>query len=59
LIDKKTGIASWVEVKAQKGRISPIQKLRAKELRSFCMVRFVTEGDVDIDEGNDLEVLGF
>jgi VRR-NUC domain len=59
LIDKKTGVASWVEVKAKNGKISAKQKLRAKQLRSFCKVRFVTESDVDIDEGNDLEVLGF
>jgi VRR-NUC domain len=59
LIDKKTGIASWVEVKAANGKISPKQKLRARQLRSFCKVRFVTEGDRDFPEGEDLEVLGF
>jgi VRR-NUC domain len=59
LIDKKTSIASWVEVKAENGVISQKQKLRAKQLRSFCKVRFVTEGDRDIDESDDLEVFDF
>lgn len=48
----KDGIASFVEVKAKNGVISDMQRLRAKELREVgCNVRFVTEGDVDIDEG--------
>jgi hypothetical protein len=59
LIDKKTGVASWVEAKAANGKISPKQKLRAKQLRSFCKVRFVTEGDRDFPEGDDLEVMEF
>jgi hypothetical protein len=60
LIDKKTRVASWVEVKAANGKITPKQKLRARQLRAFnCEVRFVTEGDVDFPEGNDLEILDF
>jgi hypothetical protein len=59
LIDKTTGVASWVEVKAKNGRISPIQKLRARELRAFSKVRFVTEGDRDIDEGEDFAAMDF
>jgi Holliday junction resolvase len=58
LIDKTTGIASWVEVKAASGRISDIQKLRAEELRAFCMVRFVTQGDIDVSEGTIETVKG-
>jgi hypothetical protein len=59
LIDKSTGVASWAEVKAKNGRISPIQKLRARELRAFSKVRFVTEGDRDIDEGEDFAAMDF
>jgi hypothetical protein len=60
LIDKKTCIASWVEVKAANGEISQKQKLRARELRAFnCKVRFVTEGDRDFPEGEDLEAMDF
>jgi hypothetical protein len=59
LIDKKTGVASWVEVKAPDGKISPKQKLRAKQLRSFCSVKFVTEGGKPFPEGEDLEIMDF
>ena len=45
----KDGIASFVEVKSAKGVVSPLQRLRAKELRAKgCSVRFVTEGDRDV-----------
>lgn len=48
----KDGVASFVEVKAENGVISDMQRLRAKELREVgCNVRFVTVNDVDIDEG--------
>jgi hypothetical protein len=48
----KDGIASFVEVKSGKGKVSSLQRLRAKELRTKgCRVRFVTEGDIDINEG--------
>jgi hypothetical protein len=51
-IDKKTGVASWVEVKAPNGIISDMQRLRAAELRAAgCSVRFVTVGDLDVPEG--------
>jgi hypothetical protein len=60
LIDKATCIASWVEVKAANGEISPKQKLRAKQLRAFnCQVNFVTEGGEPFPEGEDLEVMDF
>jgi hypothetical protein len=60
LIDKKTCIASWVEVKAPNGEISPMQKLRARELRAFgCQVNFVTEGGKPFPEGEALEVIDF
>lgn len=59
LIDKKSGIASWVEIKIPNGKISDIQKLRARELRAFCKVRFVTDGDVDVNEGKIEELRGF
>jgi hypothetical protein len=56
----KDGKASFLEVKSLTGRISKLQKLRAKELRWHgCSVRFVTEGDVDFPEGEDLEVMDF
>lgn len=48
----KDGIASFVEVKAPNGVISDKQRQRAGELRATgCQVRFVTEGDIDIEEG--------
>jgi Holliday junction resolvase-like predicted endonuclease len=48
----KDGVASFVEVKARNGVISDKQRQRAIELREVgCSVRFVTEGDVDINEG--------
>jgi hypothetical protein len=60
LIDKKTCVASFEEVKAIDGEISDIQKLRARELRSFgCRVNFVTEGGEPFPEGDDLEVMDF
>jgi hypothetical protein len=60
LIDKATCIASWVEVKAKNGKISPLQKLRARELRSFgCQVNFITEGGEPFPEGEDLEIMNF
>jgi len=59
LIDKSTGVASWVEVKTPNGRISKIQKLRAQELRKFCEVAFVTTNGTPIDEGDPLPVLEF
>jgi VRR-NUC domain len=60
LIDKTTCVASWVEVKAKNGKISPLQKLRARELRSFgCQVNFVTEGGEPFPEGEDLAVMDF
>jgi VRR-NUC domain len=60
LIDKTTCVASWVEVKAKNGKISPLQKLRARELRSFgCRVNFVTEGGEPFPEGEDLEIMDF
>jgi hypothetical protein len=60
LIDKATCVASWVEVKARNGKISDMQKLRARELRAFnCSVRFLTEGGEPFPEGEDLEVMDF
>lgn len=56
----KDGIASFVEVKSATGRISDMQRLRAKELRGAgCSVRFVTERDVDIEEGEIGTVVDF
>jgi VRR-NUC domain len=45
----KDGVATWVEVKAPGGRISPMQRLRAKELiKAGCVVRFMDDkGDID------------
>ncbi|MGL5059080.1 MAG: VRR-NUC domain-containing protein [Microcoleus sp.] len=52
----KNGIASFVEVKAEDGVISDKQRQRAKELRAAgCEVRFVTQGDIDIEE-REIEV---
>jgi VRR-NUC domain len=60
LIDKETCVASWVEVKAKNGKISPLQKLRARELRAFnCGVSFLTEGGEPFPEGEDLEAMDF
>jgi hypothetical protein len=60
LIDKKTCVASFEEVKAIDGQISDIQKLRARELRSFgCQVNFVTEDGEPFPEGEDLEAMDF
>jgi hypothetical protein len=60
LIDKKTCIASFEEVKAVGGEISDMQKLRARELRAFgCQVDFVTEGGEPFSEGDDLEIMDF
>lgn len=48
----KNGVATFVEVKTENGVISDKQRQRAAELRAAgCKVRFVTVGDVDIDEG--------
>ena len=47
----KDGVASFVEVKAPNGRISPLQRLRASQLRAAgCKVRFATQGDNDVAE---------
>jgi hypothetical protein len=48
----KDGIASFVEVKSAKGIVSPMQRLRAKELRAKgCQVQFLTEGGREVNEG--------
>ena len=48
----KDGVAQFVEAKSATGIVSDLQRLRAKELRQFgCVVRFVTQGNVDIPEG--------
>jgi hypothetical protein len=59
LIDKKTGVASWVEVKSKTGRISDIQKLRAREIRQFCNVQFITEDGEHFIEKDIQKVDGF
>jgi hypothetical protein len=56
----KDQIASFVEVKRPGEKPTPLQRLRAKELRAIgCSVRFVTEGDVDINEGSNRKTENF
>ncbi|HEY9640991.1 MAG TPA: hypothetical protein V6C57_10940 [Coleofasciculaceae cyanobacterium] len=46
----KDGIASFIEVKKPGCHPTPLQLHRADELRAIgCVVRFVTEGDRDIE----------
>jgi len=60
LIDKKTGVASFEEVKSPTGRISDIQLLRAREIRAFgCQVNFVTVNGVAVPERKIEIVEGF
>jgi hypothetical protein len=55
LIDKQTLVASWVEVKAPNGTISPLQKLFARKYRALGgSARFVTENDQDFPEEIEL-----
>lgn len=56
----KDGKASFIEVKSTGGKISELQRLRAKELRLFgCPVRFSSEGDVDVNEGTTKTIEDF
>jgi hypothetical protein len=52
----RQGKVSFVEVKALGGKRTDLQKLRAAELeQAGCVVRCVTEGDVDvIDESIEI-----
>jgi hypothetical protein len=60
LIDKQTLVASWVEVKAPNGKISPRQKLFARKYRALGgSARFVTENDQDFPEGIELPKADF
>jgi hypothetical protein len=55
LINKQTLVASWVEVKAPNGKISPLQKLFARKYRALGgIARFVTENDQDFPEEIEL-----
>jgi hypothetical protein len=60
LIDKQTLVASWVEVKAPDGKISPLQKLFARKYRALGgSARFVTENDQDFPEEIELPKADF
>jgi hypothetical protein len=60
LIDKQTLVASWVEVKAPNGEISPLQKLFARKYRALGgSARFVTENDQDFPEEIELPKADF
>jgi hypothetical protein len=60
LIDKQTLVASWVEVKAPNGTISPLQKLFARKYRALGgSARFVTENDQVFPEEIELPKADF
>jgi hypothetical protein len=60
LIDKQSLVASWVEVKAPNGRISPLQKLFARKYRALGgIARFVTENDQDFPDEIELPKADF